>query len=77
MRAEFVCEDGRRLRATYFLDRATAELRLSRRDVAEVPAVPGVPGRAYAGNGWDLRGIGDSVTLVSPGAPPTRCTETR
>ena len=77
VRAEFACEDGRRLRAVYFLDRGVAELRLSRKEAAEVPAVPGVPGRAYAGAGWDLRGVGDSVALTSPGAPPTRCTETR
>ena len=77
VRAEFECADGRRLRATYFLDRGEAELRLSRREVAQVPAIPGVPGRAYAGAGWELHGIGDSVTLTSPGAPPTRCTETR
>lgn len=77
VRAEFACEDGRRLHATYFLDRGTAELRLSRKETAEVPAVPGVPGRDYAGSGWELRGVGDSVSLTSPGAPPTRCTETR
>ena len=77
VRAEFACEDGRRLRAVYFLDRGVAELRLSRKEVAEVPAEPGVPGRAYAGGGWELRGIGDTVALTSPGAPPTRCTETR
>lgn len=77
VRAEFACEDGRRLHAVYFLDRGTAELRLSRRETAEIPAIPGVPGRAYSGSGWELRGLGDSVTLTSPGAPPTRCTETR
>ena len=77
VRAEFGCEDGRRLRAVYFLDRGTAQLQLSRKEQAEVPALAGVPGRAYAGGGWELRGIGDSVTFTSPGAPPTRCTETR
>ena len=77
VRAEFACEDGRKLHAVYFLDRGVAELRLSRKEVVEAPAIPGVPGRAYAGGGWELRGIGDSVTLTSPGAPPTRCTETR
>ncbi len=77
VRAEFTCDDGRKLRAVYFLDRGAAELRLSRKEAAEVPSIPGVPGRAYAGKGWELRGIGDSVALTSPGAPPTRCTETR
>ena len=77
VRAEFACEDGRRLRTVYFLDRGAAELRLSRKEGAEVPAIAGVPGRAYAGQGWELRGIGDTVTLTSPGASPTRCTETR
>ena len=52
VRAEFACDDGRRLHATYFLDRATAELRLSRKEGAEIPAIPGVAGRAYAGSGW-------------------------
>lgn len=77
VRAEFGCEDGRRLRVTYFQDRGTAQLQLSRKEQAEVPAIPGVPGRAFAGSGWEMRGIGDSVTLTSPGAPPTRCSETR
>ena len=77
VRAEFACEDARRLRVTYFQDRGTAELRLSRKEVAEIPAIAGVPGRAFAGSGWEMRGLGDSVTLTSPGAPPTRCTETR
>ena len=77
VRAEFACEDSRTLRVTYFQDRGTAELRLSRKETAEIPAEPGVPGRAYRGGGWELRGIGDSVTLTSPGAPPVRCTETR
>lgn len=77
VRAEFACEDGRRLRAVYLLDRGEAELRLSRKEGATVPALPGVPGRAYAGEGWELHGVGDTVALTSPGAPPTRCTETR
>ena len=77
VRAEFACEDGRRLRAVYLLDRGVAQLQLSRKEQAEVPAIVGVPGRAYAGGGWEMRGLGDSVTLTSPGAPPVRCTETR
>lgn len=77
VRAEFTCDDARRLRVTYFLDRGTAELRLSRKEVAEVAREPGVPGRAYAGRGWELRGLGDTATLTSPGAPPVRCVETR
>ncbi len=77
VRAEFACEDGRKLRAVFYLDRATAELRVSRREVAEIPAIPGVPGRAYAGQGWELRGLGDGATLTSPGGAPVHCTETR
>lgn len=77
VRAEWACEDGRRLRTTFFLDRGTAELRLSRRELAEIPKVPGVPGRAYTGGGWELRGLGDTVTFTSPGAPAVRCVETR
>ena len=77
VRAEFACEDGRKLRAVFLLDRGTAELRLSRKEFAEVPAIPGVPGRAYSGAGWELHGLGDGATLTSPGAAPTRCTETR
>ncbi len=77
VRAEFTCEDARKLRVTYFQDRGAAELRLSRKEVAEIPAEPGVPGRAYKGQGWELRGIGDSVSFTSPGAAPVRCTETR
>ena len=77
VRAEFACEDARKLRVTYFLDRGTAELRLSRKEMIEIPAEKGVPGRAYAGQGWELRGLGDAATLTSPGAAPVRCVETR
>jgi hypothetical protein len=77
VRAEFACDDGRKLRATYFLDRGTAELRLSRKEFVEAPREEGVPGRAYKGGGWELRGLGDTVTLTSPGAQPVRCVETR
>lgn len=77
VRAEFACDDGRKLRVTYFLDRGTAELRLSRKEVAEVPAEPGVPGRAFKGAGWELRGLGDTATFTSPGSAPVRCLETR
>lgn len=77
VRAEFACQDGRKLRATYWLDRGVAELRLSRKEFATVPREEGVPGRAYKGEGWELRGLGDAATLTSPGAAPVRCTETR
>ena len=77
VRAEFACDDGRQLRVVYFLDRGTAELRLSRKELAEIPAEPGVPGRAFKGQGWELRGLGDTATLTTPGAAPVRCLETR
>ena len=77
VRAEFTCDDGRKLRTVYFLDRGTAELRLSRKEFVEAPREEGVPGRAYQGGGWELRGLGDTVTLTTPGAPPVRCVETR
>lgn len=77
VRAEFACGDGRTLRAVFWQDRGTAELRLSRKEVVEIPAEAGVPGRAFKGQGWELRGLGDTATLTTPGLAPVRCVETR
>ena len=72
--AEFACDDGRQVRVTFLPETHAAVLHVTERDVP-MAAEPDVPGRAFAGGGYEMHGVGDSVTLTSP--PSTRCVETR
>lgn len=74
VRAEFTCDDGRKLNVTFLPETHGAVLHVQERDVA-MTAEPDVPGRAFQGGGFEMHGVGDAVTFTSP--PSTRCTETR
>ena len=78
MRARFACDDGRNLRVAFNLDQGFAEVRTekSRLKPVVIPHQPGVPGRAYAQEGYSLTGVGDQITYASLEAPSTRCIET-
>lgn len=74
VRAEFTCEDGRQLHVTFLPDTHAAVLHVQERDVP-MTAEPDAPGRAFTGGGYEMHGVGDTITFTSP--PSTRCTETR
>ena len=75
--ARFACEDGREVRATFNLDARTAALRIGKKEQALLEGEAGVAGRAYGGAGYSLRGVGDRITLTTPGQAPVSCLETR
>ena len=74
VRAEFTCDDGRKIAVTFLPDSGAAVLRAPEQEV-QLKAEPSVPGRAFAGGGYEMHGVGDTVTFTSP--PSTRCLETR
>lgn len=74
VRAEFSCDDGRQLRVTFLPETHAAILHVTERDVP-MAAEPDQPGRAFTGSGFEMHGVGDSITFTSP--PSTRCVETR
>lgn len=74
VQAEFSCEDGRQLKVTFLPGTHAAVLHVTERDVP-MAAEPDQPGRAFQGSGFEMHGVGDSITFTSP--PSTRCTETR
>lgn len=74
VRAEFTCDDGRKLHVTFLPGTHAATLHIRDADVA-MSAEPDAPGRAFAGGGYEMHGVGDTVTFTSP--PSTRCVETR
>ena len=74
VRAEFTCEDGRKIAVTFLPESGAAVLRAPEQEV-QMKSEPNVPGRAFAGGGYEMHGVGDSITFTSP--PSTRCIETR
>lgn len=78
-RAEFQCEDGRKLKVAFNLDAGSATIRVDRSKAAPVilPSQNAGAGRNYAGGGYSLVGIGDEVTWSMPEGPPARCRESR
>ena len=78
-RAQFACEDGRRLRVAFNLDKGVAEVRVDKSKTLPVllPRQPDAAGRNYASEGFSLIGVGDQITYATPETPATRCTETR
>jgi hypothetical protein len=78
-RAEFACDDGRKLKVAFNLDKGEAQVRVDRSRLPPVilTVVPGQAGRNYAAAGYTLQGIGDTVTYATPMGSPARCVETR
>lgn len=78
-RAEFQCQDGRKLKVAFNLDAGSATVRVDRSKAPPVilPSQNAGAGRNYAGGGYSLIGVGDQVTWTTPEGPAAQCTESR
>ena len=78
-RAEFQCQDGRKLKVAFNLDAGSATVRVDRSKAAPVvlPSQNPGAGRNYAGAGYSLIGVGDQVTWTTPEGPAVQCSESR
>lgn len=77
VRAEFRCEDGRKLHVLFNTTRDLAVVQLSKKISVELPSQRPASGMWYKGSGYELRGAGDTLTFSGDAQAPTRCTQVR
>jgi hypothetical protein len=75
--ARFDCEDGSKLSLVFDHDQDAALLRLPKGKDAVLPSQHPGSGMWYLGEGFELRGAGDTLNFTAPDHPKTLCTQTR
>ncbi len=75
--ARFECEDGARLDLVFDHVQDAAILRLPKGRSEALASTHPDSGMSYAGDGFALKGAGDTLVFSGPGRAPTRCTQIR
>jgi membrane-bound inhibitor of C-type lysozyme len=75
--AVFNCEDGSKLNLVFDHEQDAAVVRLPKDKTAVLPSQHPGSGMWYAGEGYELRGAGDTLTYAAPDRPKTVCTQKR
>ena len=75
--ARFDCDDGGKLTLVFDHEKDAAVVRLPKDRTAILPSQHPAAGMWYLGDGYELRGSGDSLAYSAPDRPKTRCTQTR
>src|SRR5579875_1475078 len=75
VRAEFRCEDGRKLHVIFNTTRDLAVARLSKKVKVELLSQRPASGMWYKGADYELRGAGDPLTFSGEAQAPTRCVQ--
>lgn len=71
--AVYSCDDALGFAVAFDNDANTAIVTMGERKPVTLAGQRPASGIWYAGEGWELRGKGDAVTLTRPGAPPAEC----
>ena len=75
--ARFDCDDGGKLNLVFDHEKDAAVVRLPKGKTVSLPSQHPGSGMWYAGDGYELRGSGDTLTYSAPDRPRTRCVQTR
>ncbi len=73
--ALFNCEDGGKLNLVFDHEKDAAVLRLPKGKTAMLPSLHPASGMWYSGDGYELRGAGDTLNYSAPDRPKTVCTQ--
>ncbi len=73
--AVFNCEDGTKLNLVFDHVKDAAVLRLPKDKTAVLPSQHPGAGMWYVGDGYELRGAGDTLNYSAPDHPRTVCTQ--
>ncbi len=77
VRSRFECEGGRRLDVSFNTTRQIALVKRSKAEPAELPSEHPASGMWYRGDGYELRGAGDTLNYTAPGAAKVKCEQVR
>ena len=75
--ARLDCDDGSKLSLVFDHVKDAVILRLPKDQTVEVPSQHPGSGMWYGGNGYDLRGAGDTLNFTAPDRAQTLCVQVR
>lgn len=77
IKARFDCDDGQRLSVVFDHKINAAVVEVAKGQDAVLPSRNPEAGIWYAGEGFELKGAGDTLNYSAPGRASTRCVQTR
>lgn len=75
--ARFDCSDASKLELTFDHVKDAAVIRLPKDKMIELPSQHPASGMWYAGDGYELRGAGDTLNYTAPGRAQVMCVQKR
>ncbi len=75
--ARFACDNGARLNLVFDHQKDAAVIKVDKQKTVELPSKHPDGGMWFIGEGYELRGAGDTLNYTTPGQEPVRCVQDR